>query len=90
MNTPKEALEAKQRLVNAGRNMQLLMQDETFASLLEGLEKRISGLKDEALAATSYEDLVHKRGVIEGVSLLKSEIDTIVKRGKSAENTLKK
>lgn len=93
MNTigkPQAAREAKQRLVSAGRGMRQLLENESFIYLLESVDTHISQVKAEALASKSYDELLEKRGILQGLSLLRLDVDSVIARGKSAENTLKK
>lgn len=89
ISTPQEAREAKDRLITAGRSMSELLDNELFVYLLESIDKHISTVKSEALASKSYNELLEKRGIIQGLAMLRSDIDTIISRGKAQEKQLK-
>lgn len=89
-NTRKEAIEAKQRLLSAGRLLQELTLHDGFILLLERLNKRTAGAKEAVMTAQSWEEFLSKKSYLEGLSALQEEVDTIISKGKSAERSLKK
>lgn len=88
--TPKEVRESKQRLVSVGRDIESLLADSRFTYLLERLAEKVAHTKEAAIASNSWEEFVHNKGYLAGLSALQVEIDTIISRGKNAERTLKK
>ncbi len=89
IDSKQEALEAKMRLLNASKMIERLTTDEAFIFLLDKLDERIKTSKQDLESSKDWNDFVEKRGYTRGLQALKSEIDTIISRGKQAERSLK-
>lgn len=85
-NTPQDK---KLRLINIGKTIEFLSENEGFIYLLEELDEKAQAAKDALEHSTSWDDFSEKRGYLRGISALKVEITTIISRYKSAERTLK-
>ena len=89
IDSKQEALEAKMRLLNASKMIERLTTDEAFIYLLDKLDERIKTSKQDLESSKNWDDFVEKRGYNKGLQALKSEIDTIISRGKQVERSLK-
>lgn len=89
IDSKQEALEAKMRLLNASKMIERLTTDEAFIYLLDKLDDRIKTSKQDLESSKNWDDFVEKRGYNKGLQALKSEIDTIISRGKQVERSLK-
>lgn len=87
--TPQQIRESKQRLVSVGRDIESLTDDSRFKYLLERIQEKVVETKEAVLASNSWEEFVHNKAYLKGLSALQVEIDTIISRGKNAERTLK-
>jgi hypothetical protein len=84
-----DVLEAESRLVNVGRDIQKLLEDERMIFLLERIDQKVEATKREVIESPDWETLLERRGVLKGLSALRHEIDMIVSKGKTAESRLK-
>ena len=84
-----EAIEAKMRLLNASKMIERLTTDEAFIYLLDKLDERIKTSKQDLESSKNWDDFIDKRGYNRGLQVLRSEIDTIISRGKQVERSLK-
>ena len=89
IDSKQEALEAKMRLLNASKMIERLTTDEAFIYLLDKIDERIKTSKQDLESSKNWDDFVEKRGYNRGLQALKSEIDTIISRGKQVERSLK-
>jgi hypothetical protein len=89
IDSKKEALEAKMRLLNASKMIERLTADEAFVYLLERLDEKVKTSKQDLESSKNWDDFVDKRGYNRGLLALVSEIDTIISRGKGLERSLK-
>lgn len=89
IDSKQEALEAKMRLLNASKMIERLTTDEAFIYLLDKIDERIKTSKQDLESSKDWNDFVEKRGYNRGLQALKSEIDTIISRGKQVERSLK-
>lgn len=89
IDSKQEALEAKMRLLNASKMIERLTTDEAFIYLLDKLDEKIKTSKQDLESSKDWTDFVEKRGYNRGLQALKSEIDTIISRGKQVERSLK-
>ena len=89
IDSKQEALEAKMRLLNASKMIERLTTDEAFIYLLDKLDERIKTSKQDLESSKNWDDFVEKRGYNKGLQALKTEIDTIISRGKQVERSLK-
>lgn len=89
IDSKQEALEAKMRLLNASKMIERLTTDEAFIYLLDKLDEKVKTSKQDLESSKDWNDFVDKRGYNRGLQALKSEIDTIISRGKQVERSLK-
>lgn len=89
IDSKQEALEAKMRLLNASKMIERLTTDEAFIYLLDKLDEKIKTSKQDLESSKDWNDFVEKRGYNRGLQALRSEMDTIISRGKQVERSLK-
>lgn len=89
IDSKQEALEAKMRLLNASKMIERLTTDEGFVYLLKRLDEKIQTSKQDLESSKDWNDFVEKRGYNRGLQALRSEVDTIISRGKQVERSLK-
>ena len=89
IDSKQEALEAKMRLLNVSKMIERLTTDEAFIYLLERLDEKIQTSRQDLESSKDWQDFTEKRGFNRGLNVLKTEIDTIISRGKKVERSLK-
>jgi len=89
IDSKQEALEAKMRLLNASKMIERLTTDEAFIYLLDKIDEKVKASKQDLESSKDWNDFVEKRGYNRGLQALRSEVDTIISRGKQVERSLK-
>ena len=89
MKTRDEARTSRSELIQQGRLMEELENSSAFQVLMRNIDDKLAISKDGILNAVDWDDFIKRRAFHEGFNSLRSEIDTIISRGKSKERSLK-
>ena len=90
MKTKQEIREGKTRMINQGRLMSELKVHKGYLLLESRLKTICEDAKSQIIVSESFEEFRFRRGYYEGLNALLQEVDTIISKGKSQEQQIKK